>query len=74
MIHTVRGFSVVNETEIDVFLECSCFFCDPENVGNLIFGFSAGFSIMWTENFQMFKLGLERAEKPEIKLLVKKLA
>ena len=46
MIHTVRGFSVVNETEIDVFLECSCFFCDPENVGNLIFGFSAGFSIM----------------------------
>ena len=41
MIHTVRGFSVVNETEVDVFLECSCFFCDPANVGNLISGFSA---------------------------------
>ena len=40
MIHTVRGFSVVNEVEVDVFLEFSCFFYDPVNVGNLIFGSS----------------------------------
>ena len=36
VIHTVRGFSVVNEAEIDVFLEFSCFFYDPTDVGNLI--------------------------------------
>ena len=36
VIHTVKGFSVVNETEIDVFLEFSCFFYDPMDVGNLI--------------------------------------
>ena len=36
MIHTVKGFSIVNETEIDVFLEFSCFFCDPTDVGSLI--------------------------------------
>ena len=38
MIHTVKGFSIVNETEVDVFLEFSCFLCDPANVGNLISG------------------------------------
>ena len=31
MIHTVQGFSTVNETEVDVFLEFPCFFYDPEN-------------------------------------------
>ena len=41
MIHTVRGFSVVNEAEVDVFLEFSCFFYDPTDVGNLISGSSA---------------------------------
>ena len=41
MIHTVKGFGIVNKAEIDVFLELSCFFDDPANVGNLIFGFSA---------------------------------
>ena len=41
MIHTVKGFSVVNEAELDVFLEFSSFFCDSVNVGNLISGFSA---------------------------------
>ena len=38
VIHTVKGLSVVNETEVDVFLERSCFFCDPTDVGNLISG------------------------------------
>ena len=35
VIHTVKGFSVVNEAEVDVFLEFSCFFNDPVYVGNL---------------------------------------
>ena len=41
VIHTVKGFGVVNEVEVDVFLELSCFFDDPADVGNLIFGSSA---------------------------------
>ena len=41
MIHTVKGFNVVNETEVDVFLEFPCFLYDPMNVGNLISGSSA---------------------------------
>ena len=41
VIHTVTGFSVVNKAEIDVFLELSCFFNDPADVGNLISGSSA---------------------------------
>ena len=41
MIHTVKGFGIVNKTEIDVFLELSCFFDDPSDVGNLISGSSA---------------------------------
>ena len=41
VIHTVEGFGVVNKTEIDVFLELSCFFNDPADVGNLISGSSA---------------------------------
>ena len=36
VIHTVKGFRVVNETEVDVFLEFSCFFYDPANSGYLI--------------------------------------
>ena len=41
MIHTVKGFGIVNKAEIDVYLELSCFFHDPEDVGNLISGSSA---------------------------------
>ena len=41
VIHTVKGFSVVNEAEVYVFLEFSCFFDDPTDVGNLISGSSA---------------------------------
>ena len=43
MIHTVKGFGIVNKAEIDVFLELSCFFDSLADVGNLIPGFS-GFS------------------------------
>ena len=41
VIHTVKGFGIVNKAEIDVFLELSCFFDDPADVGNLISGFPA---------------------------------
>ena len=41
MIHTVKGFGIVNKAEIDVFLEPSCFFDDPMDVGNLMSGSSA---------------------------------
>ena len=41
MIHTVKGFSVVNEAEVDVFLELPCFFYGPGDVGNLMSGSSA---------------------------------
>ena len=41
VIHTVKGFGIVNKAEIEVFLELSCFFHDPADVGNLISGSSA---------------------------------
>ena len=41
VIHTVKGFGIVNKAEIDVFLELSCFFDDPADLGNLISGSSA---------------------------------
>ena len=41
VIHTVKGFGVVNKAEVDVFLELSCFYDDPTDVGNLISGSSA---------------------------------
>ena len=40
-MHAVKGFGVLNKAEVDVFLEFSCFFDDPTDVGNLIFGSSA---------------------------------
>ena len=41
MIHVVKGFSVVNKAEVDVFLQLSCLFDDPMDVGNLISASSA---------------------------------
>ena len=41
VIHTVKGFGIVNKAEVDVFLELSCFFDDPLDLGNLISGSSA---------------------------------
>ena len=41
VIHTVKGFNIVSEAEVDVFLEFSCFFYDPIDVGNLLSGSSA---------------------------------
>ena len=41
VIHTVKGFGIVNKAEVDVFLELSCFIDDPMDVGNLVSGSSA---------------------------------
>ena len=66
VIHTVKGFGIVNKTEVDVFLEVSCFFDDPADVGNLISGSSAFSKSCW--NIWKFvvhvllKLGLENFE------------
>ena len=66
MIHTVKGFGIVNKAEIDVFLELSCFFDDVADAGNLISGSSA-FSItslnMWKFTVHvLLKPGLENFE------------
>ena len=47
VIHTVKGFGLVNKAEIGVFLELSCFFYDPADVGNLISGSSAFSKTSW---------------------------
>ena len=66
VIHTVKGFCIVNKAEIDVFLELSCFFDDPSNVGNLISGssaFSKSSLNIWKFMVQLLlKSGLENFE------------
>ena len=47
MIQIVKGFGIVNKAEIDIFLELSCFFDDPADVGNLISGSSAFSKTSW---------------------------
>ena len=47
VIHTVKGFGIVNKAEVDVFLEFSGFFDDPTDVGNLISDSSAFFKSSW---------------------------
>ena len=63
VIHTVRGFGVVNKAKVDVFLELSCFFYDPADVGNLISGssaFSKSSLNIWKFTVHLLlKLGLE---------------
>ena len=66
VIHTVKGFGIVNNAEIDVFLEFSSFFDDPADVGNLISGssvFSKSSLNIWKFAVHiLFKLGLENFE------------
>ena len=47
VIHTVKGFGIVNKAEVGIFLELSCFFHDPKDVGNLICGSSAFSKSSW---------------------------
>ena len=60
VIHTVKGFSVANEAEVDDFLEFSCFFYDPLNVGNL----SSAISAFFESSLNIWKLLLHVLLKP----------
>ena len=66
VIHRVKGFSIVSEAEVDVFLEFSCFFYDPVDVSNLISGssaFSKSSLNIWKFSVHMqLKPGLENFE------------
>ena len=66
VIHTVKGFGIVNKAEIDVFLGLSCYFDDPLNVANLISGSSAfsktSLNIWKFTVHMLLKLGLENFE------------
>ena len=66
VIYTVKGFGVVNKAEVDVFLELSCFFYDPTDVGNLIStssAFSKSCLNIWKFTIQvLLKPGLENFE------------
>ena len=66
VIHTVKGFGVVSKAEIVVFLELSCFFDDPADVGNLISGSSAfsksSLNIWKFTVYVLLKPGLENFE------------
>ena len=65
VIHAVKGFGIVNKAEIDVFLELSCLFRDPVDVGNLISGLSAFSKTSWNihpEAHALLKPGWEACE------------
>ena len=65
VIHTVKGFGVVNKAEVDVFLELSCFIDDPMDVGNLISGssvFSKSSLNIWKFMVELLKPGLDNFE------------
>ena len=63
VIHTSKGFSVVNEAEVAVFLEFSCFFYDPMDVGNLISGSSA----FTKSSLYIWKFSVHALLKPRLK-------
>ena len=63
MIHTVKGFSIVNEAEVDVFLEFFHFFCDPMDVGTLISGSSASLK----PSLYIWKFSIHVLLKPSLK-------
>ena len=62
MIHTVKGFGIVNKAEVDVFLELSCFLDDPTDAGNLISGSSTLLDIWKFLVHVLLKPGLENFE------------
>ena len=63
--HTVKGFSIINEAEVDVFLEFSCLFYDPMNVDNLISG-SSDFS---KSSMNIWKFSVHTLLKPSLRIL-----
>ena len=59
VIHTVKGFGIVNKAEIDVFLELSCFCVAPADIGNFISGSSAFWNSAWTSESLRFNILLK---------------
>ena len=70
LIHTIKGFHVVNEAEVDAFLEFLCFLHDLTNVGNLISGSSAFSKLSW----YIWKFSVHILLKPSLKDFEHKLA
>ena len=65
VIHTVKGFSIVNKAEVDVFLELSCFFDNPMDVGNL----SSGSSAFYKSNLNIWKFLVHVLLKPHLEYI-----
>ena len=63
VIHIIKSFSIVNEAEADVLLEFSCFFCDPTDIGSLIFGSSA----LSKSSLYNWKFSVHELLKPSLK-------
>ena len=63
VIHTVKGFDIVDKAEVDVFLEYTCFFCDSRDIGNLISG-SSDFS---KSSMYIWKFSVHVLLKPRLK-------
>ena len=63
VIYTVKGFGIVNKAEVDVFLEFSCFFYDPDDVGNLI----SGSSVFSQSGLYIWKFLVHILLKPSLK-------
>ena len=67
VIHIVKGFGIVNKAEVDVFLELSCFFDDPVDVGNLISGsLSSQFMYCWSLAWRILSITLLACEMSAI--------
>ena len=62
VIHTVKGFGIVNKAEVDAFLELSCFFDDPADIGSLI----SGFSDFSKSNLNIWKFMVHILLKPDL--------
>ena len=62
MIHTVKGFSVVNEADVDVLLEFSCFFYDPTDISNFI----SGSSVFSKPSLNIWKFSVHVLLKPSL--------
>ena len=65
VIHTVKGFGIVNKAELDVFLELSCFFHDPADVGNLI----SGSSVFSKTSLNIWNFTVHVLLKPGLRIL-----
>ena len=64
VMHTVKGFNIVNEAELDIFLELLCFIHDPTNVGNLISASSAS----WKSSYHIWKFLVQVLLKSKLKV------